>query len=270
MPLSLTASSIITRIKNNLLKTLTFGDYTSKVSTDEMKLIIHALKDNISITELTIWSMKDETAEAVAEMLKVNRTIKIIKLWGAGITTAGALKLATAFKASATLKCFDLTNNPIDEEGVAALIDAVKSNKGLIAAYAAAPIHEREPAEWKELRKAARENAKAESVKKTKYEATLPAMEKWNITKLIAKDLEVVVEAKLTCDKGGEKAATDETALVKTAKTSSSTVTFLLPPAVIAAIGEYLSWDYITSSLMGEPACAGAGGKASTAIADIE
>eukprot|EP00948_MAST-09A_sp_MAST-9A-sp1_P000350 g350.t1 len=75
--------------------------------------------------------MGDQGAEAIADALKVNKTLQRLNLSSTDISYQGAEALADALKENNTLQVLNLDENSIGDQGAKALADALKENKTL-------------------------------------------------------------------------------------------------------------------------------------------
>ena len=129
---------IILYFKTNTFNTIKFGYY---INFNSLKTIIHSLKQNIPITKLLLWGNKIHFAEivALAEALKINKTLKII-----GLDTIefgydnrlyaynGSKAIANALRENTTLTELNLNHNYIGDWGVKAIAEVlIKDNKTL-------------------------------------------------------------------------------------------------------------------------------------------
>jgi hypothetical protein len=88
---------------------------------------------NATLTSIDVYSnhIGDEGASALADALKVNKSVMAIYLGDNGIGAEGASALADALKVNTSFTKIFLGNNAIGREGAAALIDALQVNTSL-------------------------------------------------------------------------------------------------------------------------------------------
>ena len=130
--------NIILYFKTNTFNTIKFGYY---INFNSLKTIIHSLKQNIPITKLLLWGNKIHFAEivALAEALKINKTLKIIELdtieFGYDnrlYAYNGSKAIANALRENTTLTEINLDENYIGDLGVKAIAEVlIKDNKTL-------------------------------------------------------------------------------------------------------------------------------------------
>jgi len=99
--------------------------------------IAEALKVNKSLTALDLWdnNFSDAGAAALAEALKVNKSLAVLHLYNNSIGDAGAGALMEALKASKSLTKLYICQNSIGAAGAAGLAEALKVNKSLTKLY---------------------------------------------------------------------------------------------------------------------------------------
>ena len=96
-------------------------------------VVAEILKSNTSVTKVTLFNNEeigDEGAKALAEALKVNATLKTLRLYGCGIGDDGAAALAEALRSNTSLTSLALNNNGIGERGKQLLHEAVAGRQG--------------------------------------------------------------------------------------------------------------------------------------------
>ena len=97
-------------------------------------MVAEILKSNTSVTLVDLRVNKDigdEGAKALAEALKVNKTVKTLWLYGCGIGDDGAAALAEALRSNTSLTYLRLEyNDDISEQGKQLLRDAVEGREG--------------------------------------------------------------------------------------------------------------------------------------------
>jgi hypothetical protein len=91
--------------------------------------------DPISILTLFHSNIKSIEAIHLAEVLKVNSSIKDIYLASNNIDSTGAITLAEALKVNSSIKNINLSYNKIDSTGIIALAEALKVNSAIKNIY---------------------------------------------------------------------------------------------------------------------------------------
>ena len=91
-------------------------------------VLAEILNQNSSTLKLAGKGLGDAGAKELAEVIKVNKTLKRIDLTYNQIGNAGAQALAEAIKGNKTLKRIDLTYNKISDAGALALAEAIQVN----------------------------------------------------------------------------------------------------------------------------------------------
>lgn len=95
-------------------------------------LLADALKDNHSITELALGTVKPSSCKHFAELLKINKTIKILNfLDGSSIEDKGLIVLTDIIENNTTLTSLILQGNQIENEGCTRLCNALKKNTSI-------------------------------------------------------------------------------------------------------------------------------------------
>jgi hypothetical protein len=97
---------------------------------DGVKTLANALKENTTVTEISIFhnEIGAKGAAALADALEVNTSVTTISLLSNKIGDEGAAALADALKVNTLVTCMHLANNQIGDEGAAALADALEVN----------------------------------------------------------------------------------------------------------------------------------------------
>ena len=127
-------------IKRNgdIILDFTPGTFVNYINS--FKTIIHSLKQNIPVTKLKLWSNKISVEQiiALANALKINKTLKIIELDSIQFgyknsqgSYDGAKAIADALKTNTTLTEINLNNNNIEDEGVKVIAEMLKNNNTL-------------------------------------------------------------------------------------------------------------------------------------------
>ncbi|KJE95579.1 hypothetical protein CAOG_06019 [Capsaspora owczarzaki ATCC 30864] len=101
-----------------------------QIGVAEAQAIAEALKVNRTLTDLNlnVNLIGDAGAQAIAEALKVNTTLTVLFLGGTQIGDIGALAIAEALKVNTTLTALSLGNNQIGDAGAQAFAEALKAN----------------------------------------------------------------------------------------------------------------------------------------------
>lgn len=109
-------------------------DFALTIDANEAKALAEALKINKTLTELPLVSdpIGDEGATALAEALKINKTLTKLSLYDTQIGDVGAQALAESIKNNKTLTVLAVAYNNIGAVGSQALAEALKINKTLI------------------------------------------------------------------------------------------------------------------------------------------
>jgi len=81
--------------------------------------------------DIRINQIGNEGGAAIAEALKVNRSLMTLYLGENGIDEEGAVKIAEALTINDSLTTLDLTDNQISDEGAAIIAEALKVNSSL-------------------------------------------------------------------------------------------------------------------------------------------
>ena len=116
-------------LKNN--KNLTELITGSNVSGFSTTSLAKGLKDNTTLTNLSLIDIGDEGAVALADALKHNKGLTKLHINKCNISAVGAQDLANALKNNSTLTELDISNNDISDGGANALADALKTNSTL-------------------------------------------------------------------------------------------------------------------------------------------
>jgi hypothetical protein len=92
-----------------------------------------ALKVNRSVATIILFTNNicDEGASALADALKVNTSVTCISLWNNRIGDKGAAALAGAIEVNMSVTTIDLDENLIGNKGAAALVNALQVNTSL-------------------------------------------------------------------------------------------------------------------------------------------
>ncbi|KAF9430169.1 hypothetical protein BGZ94_008031 [Podila epigama] len=123
---AITKSATLSGITTNtstVVTTTTVPGQPTKITTTTSKAKSTQLLRNL---------IEDNKAQALANALKINSTLKTLILKGNKITSIGAQMLAEALNSKSTLSTLDLTANSIKHDGAKALAEALKTNKTLI------------------------------------------------------------------------------------------------------------------------------------------
>jgi len=108
--------------------------YRKGLTAHDAAAVAEILKSKRSVTEVALnenEEIGDEGAKALAETLKVNKTVKQLSLQVCGIGDAGAAALAEALRSNTSLTTLDLSpNDGIGEKGKQLLRDAVAGREG--------------------------------------------------------------------------------------------------------------------------------------------
>ncbi|KJE94948.1 hypothetical protein CAOG_08896 [Capsaspora owczarzaki ATCC 30864] len=107
----------------------------NQIGDNEARAIAEALKVNKTLTELHLYTNRigDAGAKAIAEALKVNKTMTLLHLQQNHIGNAGTHAIAEALKANTRLRELFLSENQIGDAGAQAIAEALKVNKTLIS-----------------------------------------------------------------------------------------------------------------------------------------
>ncbi|KAH7054762.1 hypothetical protein BKA57DRAFT_452132 [Linnemannia elongata] len=99
----------------------------------EFGILVEAIKDNSTLTTLTLWgnSIGSNGAQALSEALKTNSTLTTLNLGDNLIGDNGAQALSEALKTSSTLTTLKLQYSSIGVHGARALSEALKVNSTL-------------------------------------------------------------------------------------------------------------------------------------------
>jgi hypothetical protein len=84
----------------------------------------------VELTKLDLSNCKigDDGAEIVADFLKHDQTLRLVRLWSINIGPRGAKAIAESLMHNRTVELLNLCANPIGNEGAEALIDALNYN----------------------------------------------------------------------------------------------------------------------------------------------
>lgn len=100
----------------------------------QVQAVAQVLWSNTVLTELELWDNEDvshDGAQAVADMLKVNATLKTLWMYACGIGDVGASHLAGALRVNETLTELDVADNGITQMGASELAAALRVKKTL-------------------------------------------------------------------------------------------------------------------------------------------
>ena len=113
--------------------TITIIDVAYHYKECNIKIFCDALHQSNSLTKLYVSdaNFSDEQMFALSHALKLNLTLKSLRLGGDSITAEGAKALSDFLKSNSTLSELDLYNNSIGDEGARALSDSLKLNSTL-------------------------------------------------------------------------------------------------------------------------------------------
>ncbi|KJE97233.1 hypothetical protein CAOG_007674 [Capsaspora owczarzaki ATCC 30864] len=105
----------------------------AQIGDAEAQAIAEALKVNTTLKDLCLWENQigDTGAQAIAEALKVNKTLIALYLWMNQIGDGGAQAIAEALKANKSMTSLSLAQNQISDAGAQAIADTLKVNKTL-------------------------------------------------------------------------------------------------------------------------------------------
>ncbi|KJE97708.1 hypothetical protein CAOG_09128 [Capsaspora owczarzaki ATCC 30864] len=108
-----------------------------QIGDEEAKAIAEALKVNKTLTYLDLHNNQigDVGALAFAEALKVNKALAEIRLWANQIGEVGAQAIAKALKANTTLGTLYLGENQLGDAGAQAIAEALQVNTTLPKLY---------------------------------------------------------------------------------------------------------------------------------------
>ncbi|KAG1671609.1 hypothetical protein FOA52_006840 [Chlamydomonas sp. UWO 241] len=110
--------------------------FNARLSYMQVVALCEVLYEDTSIVsiDLSYNNLNDMAAQALARLVKVNRTLKFLNLGGNDVTAVGAAHLAGALEApGCTLQVLLLPGNPLGDEGVSALGGALPKNTSLVA-----------------------------------------------------------------------------------------------------------------------------------------
>ena len=111
--------------------------YEWRTSAHGMETLRRMSGNDPTLTELTVYkeSIGDAGANALAEALKVNKTLMALGVSCNSIGQAGAIALADALKVNNTLTTLNASGNSIGAAGAIAIAKALKVNKTLTELY---------------------------------------------------------------------------------------------------------------------------------------
>jgi hypothetical protein len=81
------------------------------------------------VLDLEGQELGDDGAMEIAEGLKTNKTLQVLKLTDNGISDVGAVAIANALKQNSTLTHLSLQDNDVTNEGAVAISEALDVNK---------------------------------------------------------------------------------------------------------------------------------------------
>ncbi|CAF1596356.1 unnamed protein product, partial [Didymodactylos carnosus] len=127
-PLSKDIATTIDKLKLGQVDVLHLsGKLASK---EDTMAIAEALKINKTLTELWISqnNISDQGAMAIAEALKINKTLTELWIYENNISYQGAMAIAEALKINKTLTELWISQNNISDQGAMAIAEALKIN----------------------------------------------------------------------------------------------------------------------------------------------
>jgi hypothetical protein len=92
---------------------------------DQAELLTHG---ELAELDLNRCHIGDDGAEIVADFLKHDETVRLVRLWSCNIGPRGAKAIAESLKHNQTVEEMSLFRNQIGDEGAEALIDALSYN----------------------------------------------------------------------------------------------------------------------------------------------
>ncbi|XP_061256984.1 NLR family CARD domain-containing protein 3 isoform X3 [Bos javanicus] len=111
------------------------GLRSNSIGPQGAKALADALKINRTLASLSLQSnrIRDDGARSMAEALATNRTLSVLQFSSNSIGDGGAKALAEALMVNQGLKSLDLQSNSISDPGVAALMGALCTNQTLLS-----------------------------------------------------------------------------------------------------------------------------------------
>lgn len=123
-----------TETANKIAAARKYAELSNKSYVSELVEEVIAEKEReIMLDGCTGGLMKDEGACAVAEALKVNRSVEIVNLAGNNIGGKGATALFEALAENNRIRELDLRGNRIGEDEAALSVESLSKNKSLVA-----------------------------------------------------------------------------------------------------------------------------------------
>ena len=92
---------------------------------DQAELLTHG---ELAELDLNRCHIGDDGAEIVADFLKHDETVRLVRLWSCNIGPRGAKAIAESLKHNQTVEEMFLNGNQIGDEGAEAIIEALNSN----------------------------------------------------------------------------------------------------------------------------------------------
>jgi Ran GTPase-activating protein (RanGAP) involved in mRNA processing and transport len=103
----------------------------NNIDDNDLKAVLEALKANAVLKCIKISGIKDESAIAIANILKTNTALKKINLEFSAISAFGAIAIADVLKNNTTVEELNVSNNKIGEGGTIAIAEVLEANKTL-------------------------------------------------------------------------------------------------------------------------------------------
>lgn len=120
---------------NEALQELDLGD--CDLGIEAFIALVTVMRQNSTVTSLNLnrpllWTKQEEHVYHIAQMLKVNKTLRELHLQKCDITDWGAQRLSETLADNRTLLVLDLSANRITRDGAKALAQVVKADTGLL------------------------------------------------------------------------------------------------------------------------------------------
>ena len=130
--------SLLTNCSLDTVQLFGSSDIVLKITQESSPVLSQILQRNKTLTELDLSGnrgVSDTGAFFIAEGLKLNTSLRTLRLSGCGISAEGAKFISGALEVNAFLKIIDLGRNELGDTGVGYLANALKQNDSLKELY---------------------------------------------------------------------------------------------------------------------------------------
>lgn len=120
--------------KYNLRSSAYIWRIRGDISTKDCETLAYILKQNKSVTDLTLTKNKIAEASAtdIARGIRTNSYLKNIRLLGNGLANIGVIAFSNILRTNSTLMLLQINCNKIGDSGARAIAEALKSNQSLL------------------------------------------------------------------------------------------------------------------------------------------